>query len=183
MSPSLEAEGSGLVTTTFDDATVVLDVDGGRIGRGDPLAGHAWTWTTIGDAAGAVTALSAIGDDVITLGDDGTVARLAEGADALAVETIGSTPVAVTTLAQPAPAGSPLVVVTADGTVFGDDIVSAEKMARVATASRRTCVRSPNSVVRIRSPRSSIRGASSTSPPPRRRSSGCATAWSTRPNR
>jgi len=127
VSPNLEAEGSGLVSTTVDDATVVLDVDGGRIGRGDPLAGHAWTWTTIGDAAGAVTALSAIGDDVITLGDDGTVARLTEGADALAVETIGSTPVAVTTLAQPAPAGSPLVVVTADGTVFGDDVVSADE--------------------------------------------------------
>ena len=29
VSPSLEAEGSGLVTTTVDDATVVLDVDGG----------------------------------------------------------------------------------------------------------------------------------------------------------
>ena len=82
VAPILESEGSGLVTTTFDGGLVVVDsrggepVDGadpdaesGRVGVGDPLRGEPVDWTDVGAAAAELTAVSAIGRDVVALGD------------------------------------------------------------------------------------------------------------------
>ena len=151
VAPLLESEGSGLVTTTFDGELVVVDsrggepVDGadpdaesGRVGIGDPLRGEPVDWTDVGAAAAELTAVSAIGRDVIALGADGTVVRLDDGDDAFVAPPVTSEPTdnaadaatgsaaatdpeaAVTAvLAQPSPQNTPLVAVTAGGQVLG----------------------------------------------------------------
>ena len=144
VAPVLESEGSGLVTTTFDDELVVVDsrggapVDGaqpdaesGRVGIGDPLRGEPFDWTDVGPTAAELTAVSAIGRDVIALDANGTVLRLDDGDDGFvappvtpgsADDTGTSTDqeAALTTvLAQPSPSNTPLVAVTAGGDVLG----------------------------------------------------------------
>ncbi len=91
VAPILESEGSGLVTTTFDGELVVVDsqtgapIEGntgypaGRVGVGDPLRGELFDWTDVGAVASELTAVSAIGRDVIGLDADGTVLRLDDG--------------------------------------------------------------------------------------------------------
>ncbi len=119
VAPSLATEGDGMVTTTFDGDLVILDVDGERLGVGDVFGGEQPTWTQIGPPAGAITALSAIGDDVLTLSDDGSIARLGNGGT-LATQVTPDDSAPAVVLVQPAPDGSPLVAITDDGDVLTD---------------------------------------------------------------
>ncbi len=119
VAPVIEAAGAGLVTTTSDGSAVALDVAGERIGieTGDPS--QPWEWTALGPTAAPVRSLSAIGRDIVMLLDDGTVAVLREGSDATDALT-GPDDVEAGVLAQPSPAGTPLIAVTSGGTVLAD---------------------------------------------------------------
>ena len=129
--PIIATEGRGVVSTTFEGDIVVVDVAGQRIGRGSPTTVDEWSWTTV-DGLDSITALSAIGSDVITLDDTGQVGRLRAGSDALAAPTLPAE-VAVATLAQPSPSASPLVAATESGDVYTDTVPGADTdLARAA---------------------------------------------------
>ena len=92
VTPTIETDGTGLVTTTTDDEIVVLDVANRRVGTSAPMTGpipdDSWAWTPIGDPEAEApapvlvdtVALSAIGNDVLALSGDGRVSRLDDGA-------------------------------------------------------------------------------------------------------